>query len=60
MREELRVERLDDGRLRIGRWIFRPSHGWELQEAPTMLPAKRYAEAIADAARRGLLGAPPA
>jgi len=56
MREELRVERLDDGRLRIGRWILRPSHGWELQEAPTMLPAKRYAEAIADAARRGLLG----
>jgi hypothetical protein len=61
MREELRVERLDGGRVRIGRWILRPSHGWELQEAPTMLPAKRYAEAIADAARRGLLsvgGAP--
>ena len=55
MREELRVERLDDGRVRIGRWILRPSHGWELQEAPTMLPAKRYAEAIADAVRRGLL-----
>jgi hypothetical protein len=55
MREELRVERLDDGRVRIARWILRPSHGWELQEAPTMLPAKRYAEAIADAARRGLL-----
>jgi hypothetical protein len=55
MREELRVERLDDGRVRIGRWILRPSHGWELQEAPTMLPAKRYAEAIADATRRGLL-----
>jgi hypothetical protein len=57
MREELRVERLEGDRVRIGRWIFRPSHGWELQEAPTMLPAKRYAEAIADAARRGLLGA---
>jgi hypothetical protein len=55
MREELRVERLDGGRLRIARWVFRPSHGWELQEAPTMLPAKRYAEAIADAARRDLL-----
>ena len=60
MREELRVERLDDGRLRIGRWIFRPNQGWELQEAPTMLPAKRYADAIADAARRGLLGGAPA
>jgi hypothetical protein len=55
MRDELRVERLDDGRLRIARWQFRPSHGWDLQDAPTMLPAKRYAEAIADAARRGLL-----
>jgi hypothetical protein len=55
MREELRVERLGDGRVRIGRWVLRPSHGWELQEAPTMLPAKRYAEAIADATRRGLL-----
>jgi hypothetical protein len=59
MREELRVERLDDGRLRIGRWVLRPSHGWELQEAPTMLPAKRYAEAIADATRRGLLTTTP-
>jgi hypothetical protein len=57
MREELRVERLDGDRVRIARWILRPSHGWELQEAPTMLPAKRYAEALADAARRGLLAA---
>jgi hypothetical protein len=57
MREELRVERLDEGRVRIGRWVLRPSHGWELQEAPTMLPAKRYAEAIADAVRRGVLTA---
>jgi hypothetical protein len=57
MREELRVERLDDGRVRIARWILRPSHGWELQDAPTMLPAKRYAEALADATRRGLLSA---
>ncbi|MFL5886070.1 MAG: hypothetical protein ACJ77M_13455, partial [Thermoleophilaceae bacterium] len=32
MREELRVERLDDGRVRVARWILRPSHGWERQE----------------------------
>jgi hypothetical protein len=46
MQEELRVERLEDGRVRIGRWILRPGAGWELQEAPVMLPVKRYAEAI--------------
>ena len=55
MQEELRVERLDGERLRIGRWILRPGAGWELQEAPVMLPAKRYAEAIRAAAAAGLL-----
>jgi hypothetical protein len=55
MQEELRVERLEDGRVRIGRWILRPGADWELQHAPVMLPAKRYAEAIRAAARRGLL-----
>jgi hypothetical protein len=55
LRDELRVERLDDGRLRIARWINRPNRGWELQEAPVMLPAARFAEAIAGAARGGLL-----
>ena len=55
LREELRVERIDDGRLRVARWLFWPSVGWELQDAAVMLPAARYAEAIADAARRGLL-----
>jgi len=58
MQEELRVERLDDDRVRIARWILRPGAGWELQEAPVMLPAKRYAEAIRTAARAGLLSAP--
>jgi hypothetical protein len=59
--EQLRVERLDDGRLRVGRWVRRPATGWELQDAAPMLPAARYAEALADAARRGLLsGALPA
>jgi hypothetical protein len=55
MQEELRVERLDEERLRIGRWILRPGAPWELQEAPVMLPADRYAEAIRGAAAAGLL-----
>jgi hypothetical protein len=56
--EELRIEQLDDGRLRVARWVLRPGSGWELQDAPPMLPAARYAEALADAARRGLISAP--
>jgi hypothetical protein len=60
LREELRVELVDDDRLRVARWILRPGAGWELQDSPVMLPAKRYAEAIAGATRRGLLaGADP-
>jgi hypothetical protein len=55
MREELRVERGIDGMLRVARWLYRPNAGWELQEAPVMLPAKRYAEALAKAVRAGLL-----
>ncbi len=55
MQEELRVERLDGERLRVGRWIMRPRAGWELQEAPVMLPVARYAEAIRAAASAGLL-----
>ena len=54
-REELRAEPLGEGRLRIARWILRPNEGWELQETPVMLPAKRYAEALRTAARAGLL-----
>jgi hypothetical protein len=54
-KEELRVEALDDGQLRVARWVLRPVIGWELQDAPPMLPAARYAEALADAARRGLI-----
>lgn len=56
-KEELRIERLEDGRLRVARWVLRPAIGWELQDAPPMLPAVRYAEAVADAARGGLLAA---
>ena len=28
------------------RWLLYPSRGWELQDAPPMLPAARYAEAF--------------
>lgn len=59
-KEELRVEALDDGQLRVARWVLRPAIGWELQDAPPMLPAARYAEALADATRRGLIAAAPA
>ncbi len=55
LRDELRVEPVGDGQLRIARWIMRPNFGWELQDAPVMLPAKRYAEALRAAARAGLL-----
>jgi hypothetical protein len=59
MREELRVEAGDGGTLRVARWLYRPNRGWELQEAPVMLPAKRYADAFGRAVRAGLLGSVP-
>jgi hypothetical protein len=49
------VERLDEDRLRIARWIMRPNRGWELQEAPVLLPAERFLGALASAAERGVL-----
>ncbi len=55
LRDELRVERLDDGRVRIARWIMRPNRGWELQEAPVLLPAQRFTQALESAAKRGVL-----
>jgi hypothetical protein len=55
LRDELRVEPIGEGRLRIARWIMRPNFGWELQDAPVMLPAARYAEALRAAQRAGLL-----
>lgn len=48
--EELRVEALEAGRVRVARWIERPGSGWERQEAPVMLPAARFAEALRGAA----------
>jgi hypothetical protein len=55
LRDELRVERIDDERLRIARWIMRPNRGWELQEAPVLLPADRFVAALGSAAQRGVL-----
>ena len=52
MREELRVERRPEGRVRVGRWLFWPGRGWELQDAPPMFPAARYAEALSGAELR--------
>ena len=49
------MERLDDELLRIARWIMRPNRGWELQEAPVLLPAERFLGALASAAERGVL-----
>jgi hypothetical protein len=56
LRDELRVERLEGDMLRIARWIMRPNRGWELQEAPVMLPPARFAEALEAAATAGALG----
>jgi hypothetical protein len=56
LRDELRVEPLDGGRVRVARWVLRPGTGWEVLDAPTMLPAHRYFEALGDAAARGVLG----
>jgi hypothetical protein len=55
LRDELRVERLEEGRVRVARWILRPNRGWELQEAPVMLPPARFAQALAAAAGKGVL-----
>jgi hypothetical protein len=57
MQEELRVERLGEGYVRIARWIFWPGTGvgWELQDAPVMLPEKRYEQALTDAAANGVI-----
>ena len=58
LRDELRVERIDDRQVRVARWVMRPNRGWELQQAQVMLPPKRFSEALAAAARKGVLGQP--
>ena len=55
LRDELRVERLDDERVRIARWVMRPNRGWELQDAPVLLPGDRFLAALGSAAERGVL-----
>jgi hypothetical protein len=55
LRDELRVERLEDDRLRIARWIMRPNRGWELQETPVLLPGERFLGALRAAAGKGVL-----
>jgi hypothetical protein len=55
LRDELRVERLEGGRVRVARWIMRPNRGWEVQEAPVMLPPQRFTQAFAAAAAQGVL-----
>ncbi len=45
-KEELRAEDLGDGQIRVARWVLRPGSGWELQDAPVMVPAARLAEAL--------------
>jgi hypothetical protein len=57
LRDELRIERLDDENVRIARWIMRPNRGWELQEAPVLLPAQRFLGALDAAAATGVLAA---
>ena len=54
LQEELRVESLGEGEVRVARWVLRPGAGWELQDAPPMLPAVRLAEALAAAVRAGV------
>jgi hypothetical protein len=59
LRDELRVERVDGERVRIARWIMRPNRGWELQEAPVILPPSRFSQALEAAAAAGALAAAP-
>ena len=59
LRDELRVERLDPERVRIARWIMRPNRGWELQEAPVLLPPSRFTQALQAAAANGVLASDP-
>jgi hypothetical protein len=53
LRDELRIEHTEGGKVRVARWIMRPNRGWELQEAPVMLPAHRFAEALRGAFASG-------
>lgn len=45
-KEELRADDVGEGKVRVARWVLRPGSGWELQDAPVMVPAARLAEAL--------------
>jgi hypothetical protein len=58
MSEELRLERLrEPGLVRVARWIFWPGggEGWQLQDAPVMLPEGRFEQVLVEAAGAGLI-----
>lgn len=55
LHDELRVELFDGDSLRVARWVLRPGRGWERLDAPTILPVRRYAEALRSARARGVL-----
>jgi hypothetical protein len=58
MKEELRLERLPEpGLVRVARWLFWPGAGvgWELQDAPVLLPEERFSAVLADAVSAGLI-----
>lgn len=57
MKEELRLETLDEGLVRIARWVFWPGAGvgWEMQDSPVLLPEKRFEQVFSEAARAGLI-----
>jgi hypothetical protein len=55
LQDELRVETIGEGRIRVARWVQRPGTGWERLEAPPMLPAARLAEAVRDAVAKGIV-----
>lgn len=57
MKEELRLETLDEGLVRIARWVFWPGAGvgWEMQDSPVLLPEKRFEQVFSEAAHLGLI-----
>lgn len=57
MKEELRLETLDEGMVRIARWVFWPGAGvgWEMQDSPVLLPEDRFEQVFSEAARTGLI-----
>lgn len=46
LRDELRVELFEDGTARVGRWVELPHRGFQLREAPVLMPIERLVEAL--------------